>query len=116
MCRYDRLKSRILRTGTSYRVSGSNSKGTTRHYKNKIDLHPCQCLRALEQAYEVFGEFQSFFAPLFGHRESRDLSQNYLRALLVQSPDRRNAENFSESVGVSLRAMQRFHHSGPVVR
>ena len=54
---------------------------------------------AFERVYEVFGEFHSFFAPLFGRSESRDHSRNYLRALLVQSQERRNAENLSESVG-----------------
>ena len=68
---------------------------------------------AFEQVYEAFGEFHSFFAPLFGRRESRDHSQNYLRALLVQSQDRRNAENLSESVGVPARAMQRFLTAAP---
>ena len=71
---------------------------------------------AFEQVYEAFGEFHSFFsffAPLFGRSESRDHSQNYLRALLVQSQDRRNAENLSESVGVSARAMQRFLTAAP---
>ena len=63
---------------------------------------------AFERVYEGSGEFHSFFASLFGRSESRDHSQNYLRALLVQSQDRRNAENLSESVGVSARAMQRF--------
>ena len=63
--------------------------------------------------YEAFGEFHSFFAPLFGRSESRDHSQNYLRALLVQSQDRRNAENLSESVGVPARAMQRFLTAAP---
>ena len=68
---------------------------------------------AFERVYEAFGEFHSVFAPLFGRRESRDHSQNYLRALLVQSQDRRNAENLSESVGVPARAMQRFLTAAP---
>ena len=68
---------------------------------------------AFEQVYEAFGEFHSFFAPLFGRSESRDHSENYLRALLVQSQDRRNAENLSESVGVPARAMQRFLTAAP---
>ena len=68
---------------------------------------------AFEQVYEAFGGFHSYFAPLFGRRESRDHSQNYLRALLVQSQDRRNAENLSESVGVPARAMQRFLTEAP---
>ena len=68
---------------------------------------------AFERVYEAFGEFHSFFAPLFGRSESRDHSQNYLRALLVQSQDRRNAENLSESVGVPARAMQGFLTAAP---
>ena len=68
---------------------------------------------AFERVYEAFGEFHSFFAPLFGRRESRDHSRNYLRALLVQSQDRRNAGNLSESVGVPARAMQRFLTAAP---
>ena len=61
---------------------------------------------AFEQVYEAFGEFHSFFAPLFGRRESRDHSQNYLRALLVQSQDRRNAENlFSGGPGPGHAAL-----------
>ena len=68
---------------------------------------------AFEQVYGAFGDFHAYFAPLFGRSESRDHSQNYLRALLVQSQDRRNAENLSESVGVSARAMQRFLTKAP---
>ena len=56
---------------------------------------------AFEQMYEAFWEFRSLFVPLFGRRESRDHRQNYLRAFLVHSQDRRNAENFTESMGVS---------------
>ena len=68
---------------------------------------------AFEQVYEAFGEFHTFFGPLFGRRESREHSRNYLQALLVQSGERRNAENLSESVGVSARAMQRFLSKAP---
>ena len=68
---------------------------------------------AFEQVYEAFGEFHSFFDPLFGRRESREHSRHYLQTLLVQSQDRRNAENLSESVGVSARAMQRFLTGAP---
>ena len=46
--------------------------------------------------------FHAFFAASFGG------SGNYLQALLVQDQERRNAENLSESVGISARAMQRF--------
>ena len=68
---------------------------------------------AFEQVYEAFGEFHTFFGPLFGRRESREHSRHYLQALLVQSGERRNAENLSESVGVSVRAMQRFLSKAP---
>ena len=53
------------------------------------------------------------FGPLFGRSESREHSLHYLQALLVQSGERRNAENLSESVGVSARAMQRFLSKAP---
>ena len=66
-----------------------------------------------ERVYQVFGEFHSWFAPLFGRSESRDRSRNYLQALLVQAGERRNAENLSESVGVSPRGTQRFLSESP---
>ena len=68
---------------------------------------------AFEQVYQAFGEFHSLFGPLFGRSESREHSLQYLQALLVQSGERRNAENLSESVGVSARAMQRFLSKAP---
>ena len=66
-----------------------------------------------ERVYQALGEFHSFFEPLFGRRESRDHSRHYLHAVLVVAGDRRNAENLSESVGVSVRAMQRFLTEAP---
>ena len=71
-------------------------------------------VEAFEQVYGAFRDFHAYFAPLFGRSESRNHSQNYLRALLVQSQDRRNAENLSESVGVSARAMQPLPHQSPL--
>ena len=68
---------------------------------------------AFEQVYEAFQDFHAYFAPLFGRREARDLSRHYLQALLVQSGERRNAENLSETVPVSARAMQRFLTESP---
>ena len=38
---------------------------------------------AFEQVYQAFVDFHAYFAALFGRRESRDHSQNYLRGLLV---------------------------------
>ena len=66
-----------------------------------------------EQVCEAFQDFHAYFGPLFGRRESRDHSRHYLQALLVQSGERRNAENLSETVPASARAMQRFLTEAP---
>jgi SRSO17 transposase len=58
--------------------------------------------------YETFRDFHSFFAPAFGRKQWREHSRHYLQALLVQSQERRNAENLAEMVPVSARAFQRF--------
>ena len=68
---------------------------------------------AFERVYEAFQNFHAQFAPLFGRREARDLSRHYLQALLVQSGERRNAENLPEAVPASARAMQRFLTESP---
>ena len=68
---------------------------------------------AFEQVYGAFGDFHAYFAPLFGRREARDHSRHYLQALLVQSGERRNAENLSETVPASARVMQRFLTESP---
>ena len=63
---------------------------------------------AFEQVYGTFQDFHAYFAARFCRRETRDHSRRYLQALLVQSGERRNAENLSETVPASARAMQRF--------
>ena len=63
---------------------------------------------SFERVYDSFGEFHAFFAASFGRKQWREHSRNYLQGLLVQAGERRNAENLSESVGISARAMQRF--------
>ena len=63
---------------------------------------------AFERVYEAFCEFHAFFADAFGRKQWREHSRHYLQALLVQSEERRNAENLSEMVPVSARALQRF--------
>ena len=63
---------------------------------------------AFERVYQAFGEFHAFFAPAFGRKQWREHSRHYLQALLVQSQERRNAENLAEMVPVSARAFQRF--------
>ena len=67
----------------------------------------------LERAYEAFQEFHGYFAPVFGRKEARENSSHYLQALLVQSEERRNAENLSETVPASPRALQRFLSESP---
>ena len=62
----------------------------------------------LDQVYEAFSEFHAFFSPAFGRKQWREHSKYYLQALLVQSQERRNAENLAEMVPVSARALQRF--------
>ena len=61
-----------------------------------------------ERVYQAFEQFHSFFAVAFGRKQWREHSRHYLQALLVQSGERRNAENLSEPVGVSARSLQRF--------
>ena len=60
------------------------------------------------RVYDSFQKFHAFFASSFGRKQWREHSRNYLQALMVQSGERRNAENLSESVGIPARAMQRF--------
>jgi len=68
---------------------------------------------AFERVYEAFGEFHAFFASAFGRKQWREHSRHYLQALLVQSQERRNAENLAEMVPVSARALQRFLTEAP---
>jgi SRSO17 transposase len=59
-------------------------------------------------------DFHRRFAPLFGRPEARHRSEQYLRGLLVQQTDRRNAENLAEAVpGATPRALQRFLTEAP---
>ena len=52
---------------------------------------------AFEQVYGAFQDFHAYFAALFGRPETRDRSSHYLQELLVQSGERRNAENLYET-------------------
>lgn len=62
----------------------------------------------------AFAEFHQEFAPLFGRTEARERSEQYLRGLLVQQTDRRNAENLAETVeGATPRSLQRFLTESP---
>jgi SRSO17 transposase len=61
-----------------------------------------------------FATFHAQFAPLFGRKEAQAHGEQYIRGLLVQQTDRRNAENVAEVLdGVSARALQRFLTDAP---
>src|SRR5256885_16054636 len=45
-----------------------------------------------------FATFHAEFAPLFGRKEAQRRSEQYVRGLLVQQTDRRNAENVAEMI------------------
>ena len=63
---------------------------------------------------EDFAAFHQYFAPYFGRPEARRRSEQYLRGLLLQHADRRNAENLAEAVpSATPRALQRFLTEAP---
>ena len=67
-----------------------------------------------KQVATSFAQFHQEFAPLFGRTEARERSEQYLRGLLVQQTDRRNAENLAETVeGATPRSLQRFLTESP---
>src|SRR5450759_1566653 len=67
-----------------------------------------------EQVATSFAKFHQEFAPLFGRTEARERSEQYLRGLLVQQTDRRNAENLAEAIeGATPRSLQRFLTESP---
>ena len=71
-------------------------------------------LEEFERVAASFAAFHQEFAPLFGRTEARERSEQYLRGLLVQQTDRRNAENLAEViVGATPRALQRFLTEAP---
>src|SRR5215217_935234 len=67
-----------------------------------------------DRVAEDFAAFHQHFAPSFGRPEARKRSEQYLRGLLLQHADRRNAENLAEAVpGATPRALQRFLTEAP---
>lgn len=67
-----------------------------------------------DRVADAFRAFHRRFAPLFGRVEARRRSEQYLRGLLVQQTDRRNAENLAEAVdGATPRALQRLLTEAP---
>ncbi len=69
---------------------------------------------AFERVATSFADFHQYFAPLFGRKEAQRRSEQYLRGLLVQQTDRRNAENVAETIsGATPRALQRLLTEAP---
>jgi SRSO17 transposase len=67
-----------------------------------------------DRVAEAFAAFHQRFAPFFGRKEAQRRSEQYLRGLLVQHADRRNAENVAEAIpGAPPRALQRFLTEAP---
>jgi len=67
-----------------------------------------------ERVAASFAAFHHEFAPLFGRKEAQRRSEQYLRGLLVQQTDRRNAENVAEAIeGATARTLQRFLSEAP---
>jgi SRSO17 transposase len=61
-----------------------------------------------------FAAFHAPFAPLFGRKEAQRRSEQYVRGLLVQQTDRRNAENVAETIaGATPRTLQRLLTEAP---
>src|SRR5437588_7199468 len=66
------------------------------------------------QVAASFATFHAQFAPLFGRSEARARGEQYVRGLLVQQPDRRNAENLAACLdGASPRSLQRVLTEAP---
>jgi len=66
------------------------------------------------QVAASFTVFHQEFALLFGRKEAQVRSEQYLRGLLVQQTDRRNAENVAETIeGATPRALQRLLTEAP---
>jgi SRSO17 transposase len=69
---------------------------------------------AFDRVAASFAAFHAHFAPLFGRQEVQHHSERYLRGLLIQHAERRNAENLAEAVGdVTPRALQRLLTNAP---
>ncbi len=61
-----------------------------------------------DRVYQACQDFHDYCAPVFGRKQWRERSGQYLPAVLVQSRERRNAENLSATVTASPRVLQRF--------
>ena len=71
-------------------------------------------LAEFDRVAAAFAAFHAQFARFFGRTEARRRSKQYLRGLLVQQTDRRNAENLAETVGdATPRSLQRLLTEAP---
>ena len=69
---------------------------------------------AFDRVTDSFAAFHAEFAPLFGRKDTQRRSEQYLRGLLVQQTDRRNAENMAETIaGATPRTLQRLLTEAP---
>ena len=68
----------------------------------------------LEVVYEAFQDFHAYFTLDFGRKQWRERSGQYLQGLLVQSHERRNAENLSETVAAAPAGAAAVSHRGPL--
>ena len=67
-----------------------------------------------ERVAASFATFHAEFAPLLGRVEAQRRGEQYLRELLVQQADRRNAENVAEMIdGATPRSLQRLLTEAP---
>jgi SRSO17 transposase len=67
-----------------------------------------------EKVSGTFAGFHGEFARFFGRTETRRRSEQYLRGLLIEQTDRRNAENVAEAVGEATpRSLQRLLTDAP---
>lgn len=56
-------------------------------------------LADFERVADAFGAFHAHFAPLFGRKDTQVRGDQYLRGLLVQQTDRRNAKKWPRQSG-----------------
>jgi SRSO17 transposase len=64
-------------------------------------------VKEFDRVHAAFLAFHAEFAPHLGRKQWRQRTLDYWRGLLVQSEERRNAENVAEAVAVPARSLQR---------
>ena len=59
---------------------------------------------ALDRVYEAFQDFHDYCAPVFGRKQWRERSGQYLQALLVQSQERQCGKPVRDGYSVAACA------------